>query len=290
MNSGTEPASIEPAPPSKKRPREMARGRNATNLAEKNPLYFDKLIVYDEATHLYTVGGHNAPISVTKLIDRAYDGESFDGRVVATRCLSSWKAGRGNVEYVKLIEGMSDEDAISAILQKWNETSKLGTLLHKVAEMSYNGTPMDPSEYTSVAPEAAAFEQFKQSSGMTCKRTELSLFYALNGNVLAAGQLDLFMRDPDSRPVIIDLKRTDKNLSPYARPGKAVPLFEALKDTPFHRYSLQNSMYSVMYEALTGEAVEDLYVLQIPPGGGVATLLKCLDLRKEARVLLDNLS
>lgn len=282
MQTGTD------EPPRKKT---KARGRNATSLAERNPFSFDDRIVYDDDAHRYTVDGQVAPVSATTLINRAYEGEGFDGRVVATRCLASWQAGRGKPEYVELVQGKSDEDAISAILEKWGTTSKLGTLLHKVVEMSYNATPMSPDEYAPVAAEAETFEEFKLGCKLECVRTELSLFYANDeGNVLAAGQLDLLMKDPSGNLMIVDLKRTDKDLSPTARRGSAVPLFEALEDTPFHRYSLQNSLYSVMFERLTGTAIDKLHILQIAPGGGKAKLLQCSDLRKEARTLLENLS
>ena len=275
-------------PPRKKT---KVRGRNATELAKRKPYSFDCRIVYDEAAHRYTVDGQVVPVSATTLINRAYEGEAFDGRVVATRCLASWQAGRGKPEYVELVQGKSDEDAISAILEKWGTTSKLGTLLHKVVEMSYNDTPMDPEEYAPVAAEVETFEEFRHKCGLECVRTELSLFYAKDdGSVLAAGQLDLLMKDSEGNLMIVDLKRTGKDLSPTARPGSAVPLFDSLMDTPFHRYSLQNSIYSVMFERLTGTPVDKLHILQIVPGGGEVKLLHCSDLRKEARTLLENLS
>lgn len=285
----TAPASDEPESPTKKtRVSEFARGRNATALAEKNPFDFDSRIFFNEAGHKYTVDGVVVTRSATALIKEAFVEEPFDGAAIAAKNLPSWREGRGNAKYQNAIQGLEDEAAIAAVVEMWNKDTKLGTMTHKYAELSYNGLFPDGGEFAEVEAEGKQFEAFRQLTDLTIVRTEFSLFYVNSFGITICGQADFLFRDTHGKPVIVDLKRTSHNLAADARGGNAKLKFPTTTiDNKFHRYSMQNCIYSVMYTFLTGEQVDELYLLQIHSDRSGFALIKCCDLRREARELLE---
>lgn len=287
-----EPASVsepdEPDQPAKKAKVTEPRGRNATALAEKNAFDFDSRVTFSEEGHRYTVDGVAVRRSATGLIKEAFLEDEFDGRAIASNNLANWRAGRGQAKYQDAIYGLDDDAAIAAVCVMWERDTVYGTLAHKYAEISYNGFLPDMAEFTDVEAEAKQFDAFRQLTDLTISRTELSLFYTNSSGVTICGQADFLFRDPDGKPVIIDLKRTHHDLSPGARAGSAKLKFpQTTTDNKFHRYSLQNSIYSVMYSHLTGEEVDVCHLLQVHAARVGFTQIECADLRAEARALLE---
>lgn len=265
----------------------MSRGRNATELAALHPFEFDAHIDFDEGTHTYTIDGAMAPRSTSAVVNDAFGGGVFNPELVCSTYLGSWRR-RPEHPLNKVVAGLSDRDATDAVTKLWREQADLGTLLHKHAELMLNGhAPEVPLEIQS---EVRQFQDFLVEMELSVWRTELSLYYKnKSGKVTCAGQLDLLLKDPKGRFVIIDLKRTPKCLLPtacnYNKFG--VGVCEALADNSHARYSIQQSIYAAMFEQRTGQRVHKTYLLQMHPTLSEYHLVQCTDLRRHAMALLE---
>lgn len=269
--------------------RKMARNyeflRNEHNIAG-----LDDRIVFDEDKHAYHVDGQKVPKSVTGFV-KDVSGDDFNGPLIIEKNLASWRA-KTNSKYFATIDGLNDEEAKAAILSEWNGAGRLGTALHKRMEGLLNGMP-DVADNETDPEFAAARDYVAGMTGLTPLRTELSLFYERgNGTVPCAGQADALFVDEENELVIVDFKRTDKDLTAAAKPFKGkrckAPLegYYANENT---KYSLQQSFYSVMIEQRMGIPVppNKRFLLKIPPGGGVCELIRCAVFDEQAKALLE---
>ena len=251
-------------------------------LASLNPLTFDGRI---ELTpdHKYVLDGLGvAPLSATKLIE-GQSSEPFDQRVVIMKNLKTWRE-RSSSKFHTLVENLTDEQAIEEIGALWQASAMEGTSLHRQLELVCNGeAPEEPQRH---AVELSQFEAIRRTHPkLKPFRTELSLV-ALDssGRPVLGGQLDLLVKDDNSRFHIVDFKRTDKNLAKEAASFGRTLL--GRPDNPHHRYSLQCSLYAVMLEAQEEIVVDSICVIQLHPDLGKGRLTVLTDLRDEARTLL----
>ena len=266
----------------------MAMGASSVSvmLAEKNPFRGDPDIAFDEPTHTYTVRGKKVPISVTALGARAVPPEHrFDGRKIITKNLASWRVNSSNKHHA-LVVGLSDEKAIENVFKSWNANRDLGTGMHKCFEEYLNGEPV--VQEANFQAEMGQFHVAMDSlTGLTPVRTEMSVFANdAKGDAAVAGQIDLLMRDTEGGLHILDYKRTPGDLSPNAHAfGKFF-----LDDLPLndhHKYSLQLSLYAVMFELQTGRPIVSTRLVQVHPDLEEARVVPTTDLRGDARNLLE---
>ena len=256
-------------------------------LALKNPFACDDNISFDEPSHVYTVRGKRVRISVTALGARAVPPEHrFDGRAIIVKNLASWRENPSNKHHA-LVTGVSDEEAMNNVFKSWGKNRDLGTKMHKCFEQFLNGE--------TVAREAdfpVEMEQFRdalrQLDGLTPVRTEMSIYASdAVGDAMVAGQIDLLMRDEEGGMHIIDWKRAAGDLTPGAHSfGKFF-----LDDLPLndhHKYSLQLSLYALMFELQTGKPVVSTRLVQIHPDLDGAQIIPGTDLRSDARNLLES--
>lgn len=256
-------------------------------LATKNPFRGDNDISFDEPTHRYTVRGKKVPISVTALGARAVPPEHrFDGHKIITKNLASWRVNASNKHH-SLVVGLSDEDAISAVFESWNTNRDLGTGMHKCFEEYLNGEPV--VQESNFQAEMSQFHVAMDNLvGMKSVRTEMSVFANdAKGDAAVAGQIDLLMRDTEGGLHIMDYKRTPGDLSPNARAyGKFF-----LDDLPLNdhnKYSLQLSLYALMFELQTGVPILSTRLIQVHPDLDEACVVPTTDLRGDARNLLES--
>ena len=152
--------------------------------------------------------------------------------------------------------GGSDADAAAAIRRGWEqlgqEASRLGTALHLHAELHANGVVSvtdAPLELQREAEQFGAFLRSKFGARLQALRTELAVAWrAEGGRAVTAGQVDCLYKDSEGCVIMVDFKRvaSKHSLEPWARAfGGAYgrPPVELLPDTPFWRYSLQQSLY-----------------------------------------------
>ena len=90
---------------------------------------------------------------------------------------------------------------------------------------------------------------------------------------------------------MVDFKRTkksiDANASAFGRTG-AAPVSH-VPDTAFYKYSLQQSMYELMLEQTHGLRCEGgLYLLRMHAEIETYEMVKCADMKAEAKALLDH--
>ena len=108
----------------------QARGRKATALAVANPIAgLDARIGFEEDDHSYFIDGvlFEGP-SVTSLASQSFAGEKFNGPAIIERYLPRWRADPDH-KYHNVVRGLSDDDAMAAILKTWERMGTLGTLL-----------------------------------------------------------------------------------------------------------------------------------------------------------------
>ena len=274
-----------------------ARGRNYTRLAEEHPIDdIDAHVHFDEQSHRYTVRGELVPRSATKVVSDALAEEPFDGDAIILKNMASWRA-RPRSKYGAMIRGLSDDDATSKLKHLWSNANVLGTTLHRRFEAALNDETEPDDGETDAEWRAVQTELEKlQTMGWVPRRTELSMWWERESDhkVVCAGQLDALFTDANDELVLVDLKRTDHDLSPGNVPfGEKVcaPPMERFYANDFIKYSLQQSIYSLMFQQRTGLEIAPgrRFLLQAHPSmpGAVWTQCRCLD--DEARQLLNAL-
>lgn len=263
------------------------RGSFSFMLALKNPFSGDPDIAFDEPSHVYTVRGKRVRISVTALGARAVPQEHrFDGRRIIVKNLASWRANPTNKHHA-LVAGVSDEEAMNNVFKSWGTNRDLGTKMHKCFEQFLNGETV--TRHADFPVEMGQFHDvLARMPDLTPMRTEMSIFANdAAGEAAVAGQIDLLMSDSKGGMHIVDWKRAAGDLTPSAHSfGKFF-----LDDLPLndhHKYSLQLSLYAVMFELQTGIPIVTTRLVQIHPDLDGAQIIDGTDLRSDARNLLES--
>jgi len=273
------------------------RGRNYTRLAEEYPIEdIDPHVMFDEDTHRYTVRGELVLRSATNVVSNALAEEPFDGNAIILKNMASWRA-RPRSKYGAMIRGLGDDDAASRIKDQWANANVLGTALHRRLEAALNDESEPDDGVTDLEWRAVQTELDKlKKMGWVPRRTELSMWWEREGDckVTCAGQLDALFTDANDELVLVDLKRTDHDLSPGIVPfgeKTCAPPMSSFYANDFIKYSLQASIYSVMFQQRTGLEIAPgrRFLFQAHPSmpGAVWTQCRCLD--DEARELLNAL-
>lgn len=232
-----------------------AHGRNASLLAQLHPLPGDVHITFDEGSHSYTVCGSPIDRSVTAVVSALF--EPFDPERCVAMYFSQW-AGNSQSKYCTTIQqvrerGGTDAEAAAIIREGWEtlgkDASRLGTALHLYAELDANRVVSDVP--LGLRREVEQYEAFLQSAfvcdyGLQPYRTELAVAWCDAGRAVTAGQIDCLYRSRTGVITMVDFKRVSRHhlLTPWARGfGDAYgkPPVDELPDTPFWRYSLQQS-------------------------------------------------
>jgi len=275
----------------------MSVGRNYSLLANENPICgIDDHIEFDEDRHVYTVNCVIVPRSVTKVVGDVLAEQPFDADAIILRNMSSWRAKPAS-KYGSMIRQLNDADATSTLKTLWSNANVLGTKLHKRLEACLNDALEPEDGETDVEWQMLQTEVERlQSLGWVPRRTELSLWWEResDGKVVCAGQLDALFTDANDELVLVDLKRTDHDLSPTKVPfgGKrCMPPLETLYASDFVKYSLQQSIYAVLFKQRTGLEIAPgrRYLLQVHPSLEMARWTQCVDLDVYAVQLLNAL-
>lgn len=179
------------------------------------------------------------------------------------------------------------------------EASRLGTALHAYCEFDCNDQeyPYNPE----ITREIEQYESFKRSSFVTERklipyRTELNVSYGFRDSInVCAGQIDCLYVDCNQKYYIVDFKRV---ASKHALDPKEMgfrgecgvpPVAGHIPKTHYQSYSLQTSIYNVMLCHSHGIDVEDrMYLLRMHDDRDTYELVKCSDLREEARQALSH--
>lgn len=293
----SEPSSLTEANESIAAPASTVKCRNFAALAVKNPLEIDSIVSYVEEGHSYMVVDEGrVPVSVTGAKSRAFEEAEFNPKLIVRKNLASWRENSSS-KYHAIVRDNDDETSERLITNMWNESTSLGTNLHRRAEGYLNGESMpDDGQTDRVWPQLLKALQGFESAGLEPFRTELSIIWrdSETNKALCAGQLDVLFKLEDEY-IIGDFKCTDKDLAEDAIPfkGKRVSKgpMKGVLCNEFNKFSLQLSMYCVMLEQQCG--------IKVPPGNRLiirahpslpeaeVVEMKCFD--AEARKILDDL-
>ena len=257
-------------------------------LAKKHPLPGDEAIAFDARSHRYSVRGKAVPISVTALAARAVPPEfKFDGRAIITKNLASWRANASS-KYYEHVVGVTDRQAIDAVFAEWSKTTKLGTAMHLCIEQALNDETITREDEFAVELTQWRAIMSGELADLKAYRTELSIFAPdVNGDAAVAGQIDLLAVDGDGDYHLLDWKRTSNDLSPSAFSyGKSFLDGKPLND--HMKYSLQLSLYSVIFEKQTRRRIHSATIVQIHPDLAEARAIPATDLRVHAKRLLES--
>ena len=301
--------------------------RNADTLARLHPFPNDPNLLFDEASHTYTIFGAVPQRSCTSLIAAFFAG--FHPQAITDKYLERWRDDPSSTYYPQIQSvlegGGSEADAAKCIRDEWaergSEASRLGTELHRYCEFELNGTPVaSPPELEAEVEQYHAWRQSPVVLEYQLKpiRTELTVAWRVGERVVCAGQIDALFADKygyyyvrvcrgcNRNPCVlyahaarrwsllgqmVDFKRTkksiDANASAFGRTG-AGPVSH-VPDTAFYKYSLQQSMYELMLEQTHGLRCEGgLYLLRMHAEIETYEMVQCADMKAEAKALLDH--
>lgn len=257
-------------------------------LAKKHPIPGDEAISFDACGHKYAVRGKAVPISVTALAARAVPPDhKFDGRAIIMKNLTSWRANASSKYHAQVV-GVTDRQAIDAVFAEWSKTAKMGTAMHLCIEQALNCEHITREDEFAVELAQWRAIMSSQLADLQAYRTELSIFALdVNGEAAVAGQIDLLAVDGDGDFHLIDWKRTSNDLSAGAFSyGKVFLDGKPLND--HMKYSLQLSLYSVIFGNQTGRHIHSATIVQIHPDLPKAKAILATDLRVHAKRLLES--
>lgn len=247
----------------------------ALTLREKNPVpFFDDAIVFDEATHSYTVNGEKFQGSVTSFIGTFF--EKFDDEAVSGRIARS-KRARTDTSYEYY--GLSAQD----IRRSWLQRRDQGTTLHRYIEDYYNKGQVHRGD------QSAEFDQFlhwhqtftSKNPDLEPFRSELALF---SKEARLAGCVDMLFRRRDQplHLVMVDWKRCPEiKDQPFHKDQCAQYPLHRLGDCTLTKYALQMNMYRHMLQQATDYRVDAMYLVQFHPTLTEARTLPVSSLQQE---------
>lgn len=246
-------------------------------------------------------GGHSyvrrntderAPLSVTAVVKSQFP--EFDADRCFDEFFMGWKYNASHKYYPviqKVVQkGGSDAEAQRAIQAQWREEGRLtreaGTKLHNAIELHCNGMPAPESE------DFAAWKRWWDASGLEAVRSELVTFVETADGALAlAGSADMVAADKTGKHVLLDWKRSKKNLTSDEtafRDQKGRGQCTDVPDTDYYKYSLQLSLYNRMLVRTQGiDCGDRMFVVNVHPSNDGAVEAKAFDLRSIADRLID---
>jgi len=285
-------------------------------LANKNHHPYDDRISFEEESHIYTIDGDSSFTSVTTFLHHHFP--AFEPEKVALSLLSEMRITNGrtsqnkckyrkdsikNIQEILINKGeqssveiatslLNDTNSqeykqeLSAILQKWKDTSTSGTKTHADIEYFYNEEPVDNN-----TPEYNYFLKFnedfkKEYMNYRPYRTEWTVFYK---ELKLAGSIDMIYENiEDGTLMIYDWKRV--KAIEYESFNNETALSEHLQGIPhtnFWHYSLQLNTYKAIIENQYNKKVTKLVLVRLYPDASTYELHECADLQQEVKSLFE---
>lgn len=229
----------------------------------------EKRAKFVPSTHTYYIDGKKIDTSVTRVVSSAF--EPFNTDAIISQNLRKWRAGK-----FAHLKG-TDDEVTETIKKLWADSRTLGTAMHGWIELYLAGLDQPPT-----SPETEQFKAWWDGQRLRALRTELVVWWEKDGKVVCAGQIDALVEDF----TILDWKRVENDLSPTTRAYKYGAF--GIPDTKFHHYSLQLSMYWLMFEQTYGFVAPECKIVSLF-GERPAQPMPIVDYRKEARLLLEGL-
>lgn len=174
-------------------------------LKEKNEHSKDKLIQYDEGSHIYMIENQPVKSSVTQLIDKYFHKFDADAVIAAMQSGPNWP----RPEYTWKGEPLTPEQ----IKKRWDDVGTYsrnrGTWLHYNIESYLNGNEIEGPLDATLLSEMNQFYDFEKrelvSNGITPYRTEWIIG---SKSLQLAGTVDFVGKLPNGKFILIDWKRS----------------------------------------------------------------------------------
>jgi len=235
-------------------------------LARINPHIRDKRIILDAKAHVYTVDGKQGYVSITTLVGRYF--KPFEKEKTALRLVRK----RTNSKYDH-IDRSNEREAVSEILQMWEDAALLGTELHAYIEYEYNQAKPDAlSPILDV--ERQRFHMFKrayENLGYEPYRTEWLVF---DEDLLIAGCVDMvFKHSLNQTYHIIDWKRTQQIRRQGYQGQMGYPPCHVLPDCNMSKYTLQLNFYKHILQKRYGIMIESMKLVVFHAKNNRGTLI-----------------
>jgi hypothetical protein len=248
----------------------LGRAVGCDLLAKAHPHERDAHVVFDEASHAYSVNGCIMSLSVTGLL-ATVERQHFDGPAVAAR-LAANPSRRYNAGWDAESARWLPLTAVE-ILRRWEDARDLGTDVHGRLERHLNGHTV---EFEDGAPNADEFGQacrWLTRSGLTPYRTEWVIYdaCALGGRGLA-GSVDLVAVDDASGLYhIVDWKRCRHGAAEwgFSKSPAGASMLEPLAHLPeckLSHWHAQVNAYRVLLERCYGLVVAGMHMVVVQPG------------------------
>lgn len=237
-------------------------------LSEKNPHYRDGMIVFDEPSHTYTIGGETGYMSATTFVHSNFS--EFDEDAIIARMMAS-KNWERNKYYP-----MTADEIKKAWEKNRDEAAAAGTKMHALIEDYYNELRVldDMLTREEMDTEMSYFAQFREDyeleSGLLPYRTEWRVFHE---ELKIAGTIDMVFMNKDGELCIVDWKRCRQMkkdvrecVGAWEQPRSLNPaLAGELYDTNYYHYQLQLNIYKHILETKYGMKVKELVLVNLHP-------------------------
>jgi hypothetical protein len=230
----------------------------------------DLRIIFDEATHKYTIDGDKIfTISVSGLVHNYFP--HFDAEAVVNQYYKAWSENKASkyfalIRYLRHIVGVDNDDDIKAeIAASWNAAgnaaSGAGTKTHLDIELFLNDDPKCDTSNTDLA-QFHAWRATPPYNTWTPYRTEWSIYCE---KACVAGQIDSLWIDPEGNYHMIDWKRCARIEQTSSFREMGYQPFDNLPNTNFGHYTVQQNAYAFMLSKHYGIECASLSLVQIHP-------------------------
>jgi ATP-dependent exoDNAse (exonuclease V) beta subunit len=243
-----------------------------TYLQELNSHPRDKLVEFDEPTHIYTVDGKKDYTSTTTWIHHHFPG--FDSDKISTNIMNGTAIHDPTYKYY----GMSKHEIMELWRINGEKASKSGTQVHYDIECFYNNNLKKESEDI----DFKYFKEFvRDNAHLKPYRTEWCVF---NEEWKICGSIDMLYENPDGTLLIYDWKRV-RELSYENNYGKSgtPKCINHISDSNFWHYTLQLNTYKAILESKYNKKVTGMFLVCLHPNNYCKTyeVIELQDLTKE---------
>lgn len=247
----------------------------------------DNRIVFNEEEHKYYVDGNQMDTSVTTLVHQYFS--HFDKEGTAKKMLKGrnfWSDEKYSC-YWELVKDLDEEDAVAAIVNKWDtdgkEAALLGTQMHASIESYYmNNTPLADTKECKMFKE---FDKYVTEQGYVPAKSE-QIVWDLDYSL--AGSVDMLYKNTKSDSYwLADWKRS-KEIKYFGFGGaKGTGPMSNKHDCNYEHYSLQLNIYKFLLEKNYGITIERMSLVILHPNNNKYMLLEVKDNQKAVKLIME---
>ena len=247
-------------------------------LSQVNPHPRDRLIVFDEEPHIYTIttDPDSNYTSCTTFI------HSFFSHFDADKIIDRMTRSKGWVD--SKYYGLTAEQIKERWDQNRDQASAAGTAMHKAIEDFYNGK--STLEELKESPDLQYFLNFYKDIGHTLKpyRSEWMIF---DDQLKLAGSIDFVTENEDGTLNLWDWKRS-REIRRDTKWQRGLTPVNHLPDTNYYHYSLQLNLYKAILENNYNKTVNQLALVVMHPDQDDYEVIVVPNLAKEICAILNH--